>query len=783
MKTTALLLALNGILLASLSAQTVPLFMNYQGRVTDSTGAGLGTPTPENRKIVFRIYDAATAGNLLWTEEQTVTIGNGVFSVLLGQGIPFAAESKPAIDTVFSGAGSTRFLGITVDNGDGTINGSDTEVSPRQQITSTAYSFHAATAGSIATGSNLVLNNSADYGLGYYGAGRPFGGIDVDGPVLFGLGGGALGSANGATQEIALNWNDDGNVGIGVTSPTEKLDLAGNLKVSGNLLMPNYLSRLQGSNGYVGFEDLGAGQGGMTVSNTGSMNLVIDSDNNNTDRSFHILSNGANRGSAGVSTLMSIQEGGNVGIGTSSPISSLHVFRGTSGVGPNASESSLVLEDDATHWLELRKPANATTGILFGIPTSGADGNIRYNQNREMEFRTGGNFLRMLINSSGNVGIGTSAPDNRLHLFNGASGAPSTTTATLVLEDDASHWLQFKAPNSTETGIAFGRPGNAFDGSIRYDGNRDITFRTGGGNQRMVITSGGNVGIGTGTPGVPLDVIGQPIISHGDNASRWFTKANALATNGHDAYTSIRSQWFVQAFGFVAVSDQRIKDVVCRSDSASDLELIQKLQVTDYRMVDTIQSGESVHKGFIAQEVEEIIPEAVNKGTNFVPTIYQQATSVECDPAESLATLSLENDHDLEVGDLVRMMGDNGVIERTVKDVPSRSSFTIETQGEHWDRLFVYGKQVDDFRSVDYDRIFTTAVSALQQLKKEKDQEVGELKTVVETMESRLAAQAKELADLRAKDAARDAKLVAIETLLKSMARPPVQTAALKAAE
>lgn len=759
MKTTALLLALNGILLASLSAQTVPLFMNYQGRVTDSTGAGLGTPTPENRKIVFRIYDAATAGNLLWTEEQTVTIGNGVFSVLLGQGIPFAAESKPAIDTVFSGAGSTRFLGITVDNGDGTINGSDTEVSPRQQITSTAYSFHAATAGSIATGSNLVLNNSADYGLGYYGAGRPFGGIDVDGPVLFGLGGGALGSANGATQTMALRWNDLGQVGVGSATLT-------GMEASSKLLL----------------------QGDDSNSPPRQLSIRGETDTNkrllvgyNTTGNYGSLQ--AYNGASTAGNLVLNPAGGNVGIGTSSPISSLHVFRGTSGVGPNASESSLVLEDDATHWLELRKPANATTGILFGIPTSGADGNIRYNQNREMEFRTGGNFLRMLINSSGNVGIGTSAPTNRLHLFNGTSGALSTTTATLVLEDDTSHWLQFKAPNSTETGIAFGRPGNAFDGSIRYDGNRDITFRTGGGNQRMVITSGGNVGIGTGTPGVPLDVIGQPIIYHGENASRWFTKANELATNGHDAYTSIRSQWFVQAFGFVAVSDRRIKDVVCRSDAASDLELIQKLQVTDYRMVDTIQSGESVHKGFIAQEVEKLMPEAVNKGTNFVPTIYQKAASVEYDPAESLATLSLENGHDLEVGDLVRMIGDNGIIERTVKGVPSRSSFTIETQGEHWDRLFVYGKQVDDFRSVDYDRIFTTAVSALQQLKKEKDQEVGELKTVVETMESRLAAQAKELADLRAKDAARDAKLVAIETLLKSMARPPVQTAALKAAE
>lgn len=652
MKTTALLLALQGIFLASLSAQTVPGFLNYQGRVTDSTGAGLGTPTPENRKIVFRIYDAASAGNLLWTEEQTVTVGNGVFSVLLGQGIPFSTEPRPTLDTVFAGATSTRFLGITVDNGDGTINGSDAEVSPRQQITSTAFAFRAATADSIATGSNLVLNNSADYGLGYYGAGRPFGGIDVDGPVLFGLGGGALGSANGATQTMALRWNDLGQVGVGSATLT-------GMEATSKLL-------LQGDD-----------------SNSPPRQLSIRGE---TDTNKRLL----------------------VGYNTTGNYGSLQAYNGAS-----------------------------TAGNLVLNPTGG------------------------------NVGIGVVNPTFKLQIAGDAG-------------------IQMNVSGAGTAGLRLQANGTASSWSIYHDGGTDhlnIRDSITGATRILVRGDNGYVGIGTDTPGVPLDVKGLPVISHGANASRWFNKDTALTTIALDAYTSIRSEWFIQAFGFVAVSDQRIKDVVCRSDAASDLELIQKLQVTDYRMVDTIQSGESVHKGFIAQEVEALIPEAVNKGTNFVPTIYQKAASVGYDSRESLATLSLENDHDLEVGDLVRMMDDNGVIERIVKDVPSRSSFTIETQGEHWDRLFVYGKQVDDFRSVDYDRIFTTAVSALQQLKKEKDQEVGELKAVVETMESRLAAQAKELADLRAKDAARDAKLVAIETLLKSMARPPVQTAALKAAE
>ncbi|MES2570471.1 MAG: hypothetical protein V4710_10515, partial [Verrucomicrobiota bacterium] len=134
MKKTVLLLTSLGLGLGALQGQTVPQFINYQGRVTEATGLPLGatgTPAapvaaPVNRKIIFRLYDAATSGTRLWTEEQTVTISLGDFSVLLGQGInatgTAAGESRPTLESVFTSSGVGRFLEVTVDNGDGTIN-------------------------------------------------------------------------------------------------------------------------------------------------------------------------------------------------------------------------------------------------------------------------------------------------------------------------------------------------------------------------------------------------------------------------------------------------------------------------------------------------------------------------------------------------------------------------------------------------------------------------------------------------------------------------------------
>ena len=97
---TKVILAIMGLALGSSHAQTVPLFINYQGYVTDVSGAPLGAAAPVNRKVLFRIWNHATLtveANRLWSEEQTVTIALGQFSVLLGQGNDAVLEGRPRL--------------------------------------------------------------------------------------------------------------------------------------------------------------------------------------------------------------------------------------------------------------------------------------------------------------------------------------------------------------------------------------------------------------------------------------------------------------------------------------------------------------------------------------------------------------------------------------------------------------------------------------------------------------------------------------------------------------
>ena len=180
MKKTALFTALLCLAQSPLHA-AVPSLINYQGKVFDSTGLPLGstgtvaTPlaSPINRKIIFRIYGTSSGGNPLWTEEQTATIALGEFSVVLGNGGPATGlaagggtatlqteqSNRGDLSAVFAN-GADRFLEIAVDNGDGSINISDVPISPRQQITSTGYAFHAKIADEISSTANLSVNTT-----------------------------------------------------------------------------------------------------------------------------------------------------------------------------------------------------------------------------------------------------------------------------------------------------------------------------------------------------------------------------------------------------------------------------------------------------------------------------------------------------------------------------------------------------------------------------------------------------------------------------------------------
>ncbi len=234
--------------LATAQTSAVPGFISYQGRVVDAAGANVGAGTPVNRTVIFRIWDnpsSTNTANLIYSEAQTVTVSEGEFSVLVGQGVTnptqtfgYDETAKKLADFSAAFTGSARYLGVTVASA-ATIATTDNEITPRQQIVSTAFAMRAKFAESIGSSSDLTLTplsgTASNYGLGWYGTGRLFGTTAVDGPVLYGNAGGALGSNASGTYNTALRWDASGRVGVGatsITSTTNKLTLQGDMGTS-----------------------------------------------------------------------------------------------------------------------------------------------------------------------------------------------------------------------------------------------------------------------------------------------------------------------------------------------------------------------------------------------------------------------------------------------------------------------------------------------------------------------------------------------------------------------
>jgi hypothetical protein len=250
----------------------------------------------------------------------------------------------------------------------------------------------------------------------------------------------------------------------------------------------------------------------------------------------------------------------------------------------------------------------------------------------------------------------------------------------------------------------------------------------------MVIRENGNVGIGVSNPTKgKLEVTGS--VDTQVNSYYYMNNTGKPAYLQREAQASTRpySIWAekrVAAEEFNAVSDARLKTIHGRSDGAADLATLLGIEITDYSFKDVIGSGSGNYKKVIGQQVEKVFPQAVSRQTDCVPDIYQRA-AIE-DGWVALAT-------DLKQGDRVKLISEKGASVHEVLEVAA-DKFRVgaDSEGElEGDKVFVFGREVDDFLVVDYDAIAMLNVSATQQLKKDMDQELKALR--VENAELRAA--------------------------------------------
>lgn len=262
---TSSLFVLTAVLILAMGVQAeIPSMINYQGRLTDSSGE----PAPDGASSVhFAFYDDSVRGILLWEETHPeVQIVNGLFSVILGSIVPIDPNSCNSFFDVY--------VEVTVDGGEPS--------QPRLQLASAPSAIVAhRLVGDIETDAGtIVLKSSDGDSLIYIGSGgradpsiymfnpqpeppgRP--GIDLttsatqseikvqytpatraDGPLTeirstpessMVLMRGPRSAAGPEAPVIALLTNaDSAKVGIGTATPTEALHVIGNIALTGEV--------------------------------------------------------------------------------------------------------------------------------------------------------------------------------------------------------------------------------------------------------------------------------------------------------------------------------------------------------------------------------------------------------------------------------------------------------------------------------------------------------------------------------------------------------------------
>lgn len=373
-----------------------------------------------------------------------------------------------------------------------------------------------------------------------------------------------------------------GNVGIGTSSPQDKLEVyGGNVR---SALAGTSASTLRGFAMASGTTEIASLK---TEASFGETRLTSGFSGFGGFTTFH--TNGTER--------MRIDSSGNLGIGTSSPAFALDVAAASARirVAPSTTTNSALFQS-----------TNAGGNAYLGLDNSagGLGGayalNVWHSGAYPIVFATS-NTERVRIDSSGNVGIGTSSPDQKL-VVNGSARVNADIVGA--------------AGNTGALGVYGGASYTGGSGIVLYGSSHAvspnvITFSNGAYTERMRIDSSGNMLVGTTTNGgvglsVSVDTYGRSVIHNTSYASGF--AAEQFRYNGTTVGTI---QINTTSTAYNTSSDARLKHDIVDAPEASSL--IDAIKVRSFKW--NADNSEQRY-GFIAQELLEVAPEAVSVPAN-----------------------------------------------------------------------------------------------------------------------------------------------------------------------
>ena len=416
-----------------------------------------------------------------------------------------------------------------------------------------------------------------------------------------------------------------------------------------------------------------------------------------------------------------------------------------------------------------------------------------------VNFGTGGvtcgsvNFPSGIINGSGSVGIGTTTPAQKLDV-SGAIACINLIRCTQTGTNNTNIFDMGTEPSSGNGHFIWGY------------GDKQMNFGTNG-TSRMTILGNGNVGIGLTNPGYKLDVTGNTrsngdlavigkLSVYGTGNGLWLNDGNGMYSdgpitcNGAISCKSINTNLYsitcgpiscttINSNGYSVNSDRRIKTNIVDIDDGNALSILRKIQPKTYEYVDKKERGNDSVIGFIAQEIQAIIPKAVSLISKHIPNFYTNCQVAPTDvPNIVLVTshidLSWNPLHGSDGSAFIDAEGNacsdasgkkefnvklydqsNNEIKCKTTSILDKRSFLMDISGSNVTNVmqgdyFLHGQEVDDFHTIDKSAIFTVVTAAVQDIDR-----------IVQAQEAKISALEQQVASLQTQNAAFEARLTA----------------------